>query len=194
MSPKEKDAHAEELWNFVAMSSELEIEKHAEGWCLEAMGMHCVFELVDKHRTIQEMRTCFRSVGVESFKRIGMTHFLIFNYGYDWIEVVNAPHCGNHEGIDKAKQTLEEVTRAFAEARSTKAAAEAAKNADEAAAVERQKEASPKRRRRRLRRRRNKRRCRRRRRRARSSRRTSLDSSTKWTLCPLKLIVLLILV
>ena len=61
-----------------------------------------------------------------------MIHLNVFNYGYDWVDVVNAPQGGSAEGIAKAKQMLEEVTRAFAEA---------AKNADEAAEVERQKEA-----------------------------------------------------
>ena len=106
MSPKEKDAHAEELWNFVAMFSEFEIENRAEGCDLDEMGIHRVFE------------------------RIGMIHFPVFNYGSDWVEVVNSPHGGNAEGIEKAKQMLEEVTRAFAES-----TAEAAKKADEAAKV-----------------------------------------------------------
>ena len=79
------------------------------------------------------MRPHFRKVGVESFKWISMIHFLIFNYGNDWIEVINAPQGGNAEGIEKAKQMLEEV--AFAEGESAKAAAEAAKNADEMAKV-----------------------------------------------------------
>ena len=94
------------------------------------MGIHRVFLQMDKRQTMQEMRAHFRKVGVESFKRIGMIHFL--NYGYDWVELVNAPHLGNAEGIEKAKQIVEEV--AFAEAESAKAA-EAAKNADEAAKV-----------------------------------------------------------
>ena len=94
------------------------------------MGIHRVFLQMDKRQTMQEMRAHFRKVGVESFKRIGMIHFL--NYGYDWVELVNAPHLGNAEGIEKAKQIVEEV--AFAEAESAKAA-EAAKKADEAAKV-----------------------------------------------------------
>ena len=97
-----------------------------------------------------------RSVGVESFKRISMIHFLIFNNGYDWIEVVNAPQGVNAEGIEKAKQMLEEVTVAFAEAQSTAESAKAPADAkkaevDEEAAVERQKEAPQMRRRRRRR-------------------------------------------
>ena len=122
MWPKEKDAHPEKLWNFVAMFSELEIENHAEGCDLDEMGMHRVFERMDKHQTMQEMRAHFRKVGVESFKRTSMIHFLLFNYGYDWVELVNAPHLGNAEGIEKAKQIVEEV--AFADAQCT---AEAAK-------------------------------------------------------------------
>ena len=85
MWPKEKDAHAEEQWNFVAMFSEFEIENHAEGCDLNEMGMHRVFEWMDKHQTMQEIRVHIRKVGIESLKRISMIHFLVFNYGYDWV-------------------------------------------------------------------------------------------------------------
>ena len=127
MWPEKQDAHAEELLNFVAMFSEFELENHAEGCDIDEMGMHRVFERMDKHWTTQEMRAHFRKVGVESFKRISMIHFLI-NYGYDWIEVVNAPQGGKAEGVEKAKQTLEDVTfaRAFADAQSTAESAMAA--------------------------------------------------------------------
>lgn len=119
MCPEERDVHAVELWNFVAMFSEFEIENHAEGCDLDEMGMHRVFERMDKHQTMQEMRAHFRKVGVESFKRISTIRFLVFNYGYDWVEVVNALQGGNGEGIAKAKQMLKDVTKVFAEAQST---------------------------------------------------------------------------
>ena len=85
MWSKEKDVHAEKLWNFVAMFSEFEIENHAEGCDLDEMGMHRVFDRLDKHQTMQQMRAHLQKVGVESFKRISMIHFLVFNYGYDWV-------------------------------------------------------------------------------------------------------------
>ena len=126
MWSKEKDVHAEKLWNFVAMFSEFEIENHVEGCDLDEMGMHRVFDRLDKHQTMQQMRAHLQKVGVESFKRIGMISFLVFNYGYDWVEVVNALQGGNGEGIAKAKQMLEEVAKAFAEAQSTAESSKAA--------------------------------------------------------------------
>ena len=56
MWPKEQDAHAEELWNFVAMFAEFEIENHGDCCDLDEMGMHLVFEWIYKHQMMQEMR------------------------------------------------------------------------------------------------------------------------------------------
>ena len=56
MWPKEKDAHAEELWNFVAMFAEFENENHGDCCDLDEMGMHRVFEWLYKHQMMQEMR------------------------------------------------------------------------------------------------------------------------------------------
>ena len=109
MWPKEKDAHPEKLWNFVAMFSELEIENHAEGCDLDEMGMRRVFLQVDKRQTMQEMREHFRMVGDNSFKRISVIDYLLWNYKLDWHKVVNAQQGGNAECIEKAEQMLEEV-------------------------------------------------------------------------------------
>ena len=62
-----------------------------------------------------------------------MSHFLIFNDGYDWVEVDNMPHAGNAEGVAKAKRRFEDVTVRFAEAQST---AESAKEAEAAKKAE----------------------------------------------------------
>ena len=124
VTPDELEEHADGLWNFDAMFSEFEIEKHAAGCDLDGMWIHRVFVQMDKRQTIHEMRAHFRKFGVESFKRTGMIRFIVFNYGSDWVEVVNAPQGGNAEGLEKAKQMLEEVVFE-----------EAAKNADQAAKV-----------------------------------------------------------
>ena len=62
-----------------------------------------------------------------------MSHFLIFNDGYDWVEVDNMPQAGNAEGVAKAKRRFEDVTVRFAEAQST---AESAKEAETAKKAE----------------------------------------------------------
>ena len=54
--PKEQDTHAEELWNCVAMFAEFEVENSEESRNLDEMDMHRVFEWMDKHKMIQEMR------------------------------------------------------------------------------------------------------------------------------------------
>ncbi|KAL7720784.1 Calcium-regulated actin-bundling protein C-terminal domain-containing protein [Entamoeba marina] len=126
MWPDDNGSHAEELWNFAALFSEIDPENHAEGCDLDELNMHRVFEKINKHQTMQEMRNHFRSVGVERFKTISMITFLIFNYNYDWHKVVNAPQGANGAELEKAKQLLAEVSSA-AEAAQT--SAETARNA-----------------------------------------------------------------
>ena len=41
-------------------------------------------------------------------KKVPLFHILIFKYGVDWKELVNAPQ-GNKEDIDKAQKLLDEV-------------------------------------------------------------------------------------
>lgn len=130
MWPNDQGANAEEIYQFVSMFAELDIEDGKEGCALDELGMHRAFERLQKQLTMQEMRNHMRTVGVQSFKKISMINFLIFYYGYNWEEVVNAPQGGNTEGIQKAKQMLEEVTVAFEEAQ--KKAAEAKQATDEA--------------------------------------------------------------
>nr|BAN42039.1 M protein, serotype 2.1 precursor, putative [Entamoeba invadens] len=145
MWPKEQDKRAEELWNLIVLFSSLELENGKEGCDLDEMNMHRVFEKLNAQQTFQEMRNHMRKVGVTSFKKISMINFLIFHFGYDWKEVVEAPQGGNLEGIEKAKKMLEEVTVAFESAQkkaeeskaaaeeSKKKASEATKAANEAA-------------------------------------------------------------
>nr|BAN40474.1 tropomyosin, putative [Entamoeba invadens]BAN41217.1 tropomyosin, putative [Entamoeba invadens] len=125
---KEKDARAEELWSLVSLFASLEQENGKEGCGLDEVNMHRVFEKLNAQQTFQEMRNHMRKVGVTSFKKISMINFLIFHFGYDWKEVVNAPQGGNIEGIEKAKKMLEDVTIALEsatkKAEESKAAAE----------------------------------------------------------------------
>ncbi|EAL51334.1 hypothetical protein CL6EHI_004550 [Entamoeba histolytica] len=132
MWPKDQGKSAEELWNYVELFASLDLENGKEGSDLDELGMHRVFEKIQKQQTMQEMRNHLRKVGVTSFKKISMINFLIFIYGYDWAEVVNAPQGGNVEGIEKAKNMLEEVTIAFEDAQ--KKAQESKAAADESKA------------------------------------------------------------
>ncbi|EKE40296.1 hypothetical protein ENUP19_0188G0014 [Entamoeba nuttalli] len=130
MWPKDQGANAEELWNYVELFGSLELENGKEGSDLDELGMHRVFEKIQKQQTMQEMRNHLRKVGVTSFKKISMINFLIFIYGYDLHEVVNAPQGANGAEVEKAKKILEEVTEAFNSAQEKATAAK--KAADEA--------------------------------------------------------------
>ncbi|EDR26139.1 protein tolA, putative [Entamoeba dispar SAW760] len=129
MWPKDQGKSAEELWNYVELFGSLELENGKEGNDLDELGMHRVFEKIQKQQTMQEMRNHLRKVGVTSFKKISMINFLIFIYGYDLHEVVNAPQGANGAEVEKAKKILEEVTEAFNSAQEK--AATAKKAADE---------------------------------------------------------------
>ena len=138
--PTKKDTVAEEIWNFTKMFAEFEIENHEEGCDLDELNMHRVFEKLNCHKTVQEMRTHLRSAGVESFKRIGMLHFLSYYYEMDWKAVAHAPQGDNSEQIEKAQKLLDEVSKQLAECETK--AAEAKKSATAAAAKQKEAEAA----------------------------------------------------
>ena len=60
MWSEENKAHAERLWNFVAMFSELEIENHAAGCDIEAMGST---EFLSGWASTRRCRRCARIAG-----------------------------------------------------------------------------------------------------------------------------------
>ena len=134
--PTKKDTVAEEIWKFTQMFAEFEIENHAEGCDLDELNMHRVFEKLNLHKTVQEMRQHLRSAGVENFKRIGMLHFLSYYYEMDWRAVANAPQGDNTKELEKAQQLLDEVSKQLTECQkkaseAKTAAAEASKKADQ---------------------------------------------------------------
>lgn len=138
--PTKKDTVAEEIWKFTNMFIEFEIENHAEGCDLDELNMHRVFEKLDLHKTVQEMRQHLRSAGVENFKRIGMLHFLSYYYEMDWKAVANAPQGDNSEQIEKAQKLLDEVSKQLIECETK--AAEAKKSAAAAAVKQQEAEAA----------------------------------------------------
>ena len=78
MWPQTQDQYAEEVYQYIKIFADLELENGKEGCDLDELGMHRVFEKIQKQQTMQEMRNHLRKVGVTSFKKISMINFLIF--------------------------------------------------------------------------------------------------------------------
>ncbi|ELR17038.1 protein tolA, putative [Acanthamoeba castellanii str. Neff] len=117
---------AEKLWSFVHKAAELDLERKADGTELDEFQAHRFLEHFKETMTVQAMRDKLRSLGaIETgvAKKVPLIHMLIFKYGVDWKELVNAPQ-GNKDDIEKAQKLLDEVTAAFqaSEARDQEAA------------------------------------------------------------------------
>jgi len=118
---------SETLWNFVHKASELDQQKKNTGNELDELNMHRFLESFKNERTVKELRDELRKVGVDNFKFIPLSMFLIWHYKFDWHKLVNAP-----QGADSA-----EMQRAIALFESSQAACtEAIRLADEASARE----------------------------------------------------------
>jgi len=116
---------SETLWNFVHKASELDQQKKNTGNELDELNMHRFLESFKNERTVKELRDELRKVGVDNFKFIPLSMFLIWHYKFDWHKLVNAP-----QGADSA-----EMQRAIALFESSQAACtEAIRLADEASA------------------------------------------------------------
>jgi len=118
---------AEKLWQFVHKAADLDEARRADGNELDEFQAHRFLEHFHETMTVQAMRDKLRSMGAIEGSNVGkkvpLIHILVFKYGVDWKELVNAPQ-GNKEEIDKAQKMLDEVTAAFqaSEARDREAA------------------------------------------------------------------------
>jgi chromosome segregation ATPase len=119
---------AEKFWVFVAKAVELDTDKKADGSDLDEFQAHRFLEHFHESMTVAAMRDRLRNTGAISagqFKRVPLTHILVFKYNVDWHALVNAVQ-GDQEEIRKAQKMLDEVNAAFNEAQSKKEEATAA--------------------------------------------------------------------
>jgi len=107
---------SELFWNYVHKAGELDLQKKGTGSELDELNMHRFLESFKNERTVKELRDELRKVGVDNFKYIPLTMFLIWNYRFDWHKLVNAPQAANGAEIAKASEMLESSQRACNEA------------------------------------------------------------------------------
>jgi len=127
--PNNESKNAEDLWNYVHKCADLELQKKAAGCELDELNAHRFLEHFQNHHTVKALRDELRKVGVDNFKYIPLTMFLIWQYHFDWHKLVHAPQGSNAAEIAKATEMLES---------SQAACNEAVRLADEATASEKQ--------------------------------------------------------
>jgi len=133
---------AELFWKYVHKAVELDLQKKKDGSELDELNMHRFLESFKNERTVRELRDELRKVGVDNFKFIPLTMFLIWHYRFDWHKLVHAPQAANGAEIAKASEMLESSQKACDEAlrlaeESSHAEKEAKAKASAAAASER---------------------------------------------------------
>jgi len=106
--PNVAGQHAEDLWKYVHKANELDLQKKAEGNELDELNMHRFLESFKNERTVKELRDELRKVGVDNFKYIPLSMFLIWHYRFDWHKLVHASQGDNSAAIAKATQMLEQ--------------------------------------------------------------------------------------
>src|SRR3989338_6303391 len=114
--PAEQEKNAEKIWAFVGKCGDFDLAKKAKGNELDELNMHRFLEFFKNEKTVKELRDELRKVGVDNFKYVPLTMFLIWQYKFDWHVLVNAPQGDNAKEIEKASQMLEESQAACTEA------------------------------------------------------------------------------
>jgi DNA repair exonuclease SbcCD ATPase subunit len=109
-------AESETVWKYVHKCADLDVQKKATGFELDELNAHRFLEHFKNERTVKALRDELRAVGVDNFKYIPLTMFLIWNNKFDWHTLVNAPQGDNSEAIAKASRMLEESQAACNEA------------------------------------------------------------------------------
>jgi chemotaxis protein histidine kinase CheA len=107
---------AEDFWKYVQKCADLDLQKKATGCELDELNTHRFLEHFKNERTVKELRDELRKVGVDNFKYIPLTMFLIWNYKLDWHRLVNAPQGADSAEMQRATQLLEQSQKACNEA------------------------------------------------------------------------------
>jgi len=130
---------AEDLWKYVHKANELDLQKKNAGSEFDELNMHRFLESFKNERTVKELRDELRKVGVDNFKFIPLTMFLIWHYRFDWHKLVHASQGDNAAAIAKASAMLEHSQAACDEALRLANEATASEKAAKARAAEAEK-------------------------------------------------------
>jgi len=131
----EVQPHAEEIWKWVELFSELDQDKKADGCELDEFWSHKFLESLGQTMTVIEMREKFRTIDVDFNKRMSLTEYLAYHFKKSIQEVIDAPQGDNQEEIEAAQAAVEAAQKAVDAMVARLDEAKAASDAAEAAAA-----------------------------------------------------------
>jgi len=131
----EVQSHAEDVWKWVQLFSELDQDKKGDGCELDEFWSHKFLESLGQTMTVIEMREKFRTIDVDFNKRMSLTEFLAYHFKKSIQDVIDAPQGDNQEEIEIAQAAVEKAQKAVDEMVARLDEAKAASDAAEAAAA-----------------------------------------------------------
>jgi len=131
----EVQSHAEDVWKWVELFSELDQDKKGDGCELDEFWSHKFLESLGQTMTVIEMREKFRTIDVDFNKRMSLTEFLAYHFKKSIQEVIDAPQGDNQEEIEAAQAAVNAAQKAVDEMVARLDEAKAASDAAEAAAA-----------------------------------------------------------
>jgi len=131
----EVQSHAEDVWKWVELFTELDQDKKGDGCELDEFWSHKFLEALGETMTVIEMREKFRTIDVDFNKRMSLTEFLAFRFKKSIQEVIDAPQGDNQEEIEAAQAAVDAAQNAVDKMVARLDEAKAASDAAEAAAA-----------------------------------------------------------
>jgi hypothetical protein len=107
---------SEEVWTFHKTCVELDRDKKEEGNELNEFDAHRLIEKCDSALTVQEMRRVLKEIDVDFNKMVSLTEFMIYKFGVDWHELVNAPQGCDMGAINQAQAGLDNANKMLQQA------------------------------------------------------------------------------
>jgi len=131
----EVQPHAEDIWKWVQLFSELDQDKKGDGCELDEFWSHKFLESLGQTMTVIEMREKFRTIDVDFNKRMSLTEYLAYHFKKSIQDVIDAPQGDNQEEIEAAQAAVDAAQKAVDEMIARLDEAKAASDAAEAAAA-----------------------------------------------------------
>jgi len=131
----EVQPHAEDIWKWVELFSQLDEGKKGDGCELDEFWSHKFLESLGQTMTVIEMREKFRTIDVDFNKRMSLIEYLAYHFKKSIQEVIDAPQGDNQEEIEAAQAAVEAAQKAVDEMVARLDEAKAASDAAEAAAA-----------------------------------------------------------
>jgi len=106
----------EKVWLYKHKFDTLDQAKKAEGNELDEVNAHRFLEQIHTTLTVKEMRDMLRTTGIDKFKMVSLTHYLIAAYKVDWHRLVRSTQSDNEAELAKAQKLLDDMQVSFRDA------------------------------------------------------------------------------